>query len=943
MEYESRLTELKKLIDTFRNNFDSYKKNSYKEENTKSEFIDKFFKLLGWDVYNEGGNAEAYKDVVREDSVKIDGKMKAPDYSFRIGGAIKFFVEAKKPSEDIKTEVRHALQVRRYAYTEKLALSILTDFEEFAVYDTRIKVDDKKDKAATARIFYCTYEEYDKKFEFIYNTFSKDAILKGSFDKYVLENKNKKGTSRVDDTFLQMIDSWRVKLAMNIAIRNKELSIHELNYAVQKIIDRIIFLRIAEDRGSENYGQLKSILDKENIYAQLVEIFKNADQKYNSGLFENEKFLNEIVIDNEIFKGNSNFIGIISNLYYPNCPFEFSVLRVDILGHVYEQFLGKTIRLTPSHRAKIELKPEVRKAGGVYYTPQYIVKYIVENTVGKKLEGLTPEKASSLKILDPACGSGSFLIGVCEYLLNWHYEYYTSKRLDKSLGSKEPPIYQVRHDKYRLTLREKKRILVNNIFGVDIDTQAVEVTKLSLLLKMLEGEMHESAGQLFSISEQEKILPNLGENIKCGNSLVGSDFYDDKDLSLFEDEAMRKVNVFDWEKEFPAIFERGGFDCVIGNPPWVSSKSIDISFKNYFLKYKTSGKQYDLFCLFTEISQQLLKEDGLHSFIVPSRFFTGVDYYNFRKLIFDDFFPVEIFEVGENIFAGVDMPSVVYIFSKIKRDYVGYKYVKGHILDNHIVRNNIKISDIKQDEKLLIKITADEMKIKLLNKINSNSQQLANFVSNARGVEIGKTSPAIEKENGEGKYRFLVGGDISRYQLKFNNNFINTNIKDIDYKKPELYSGEKILLRKTGHGLNATLDTDNHWVIQVIYIFKILEGVNENIRYLLGVINSKLMYNYYYETFGEKHKEAFPHFRQTQFLQLPIIKISSANQNIHDEIVSLVDSMIETQKKIHSAKMEREKENAQKKADIIDAKIDKLVYELYGLTDEEIQIVEAGV
>ena len=369
---------LQELVNLFQTNIKQYKSTQYDESNTRVDFIDKFFELLAWDVRNTAGYSEDYRDVVREDKVTIQGKPKAPDYSFRIGGVRKFFVEAKKPSVNIKLDIGPAFQLRRYGYTAKVPLSILTDFEEFAVYDTRIKPS-HKDKASVARIFYCTYDEYQKEWDFINDTFSKEAILKGSFDRYIVDKKRKKGTSEVDKEFLKLIEDWRSRLARVIALRNQDVSIYELNYAVQKIIDRIIFLRIAEDRQMEEYGMLMKLTETENIMTDLIEVFNKADKKYNAGLFKKEKFINDLEIDDHILKS------IIKGLYYPACPYEFSVLGVEILGNIYEQFLGKVIRLTPSHHAKIEEKPEVRKAGGVYYTPQYIVDYIVQNTLGSLL------------------------------------------------------------------------------------------------------------------------------------------------------------------------------------------------------------------------------------------------------------------------------------------------------------------------------------------------------------------------------------------------------------------------------------------------------------------------------------------------------------------------------------------------------------------------------
>ncbi len=379
---------IQRLIETFSRNIDTYKKGNYNETQLRREYLDPFFISLGWDVENKQGYAEAYKDVIHEYSLKTKDVIEAPDYCFRIGGTRKFFVEAKKPSINLKEDIKPAFQVRSYAWSAKLPLSVLTDFEEFAVYDCRIPPH-KNDKASTARVMYYNFEEYLSKWNEIEKIFSRDAILKGSFDKYVESNKKKRGTAEVDDFFLDQMEEWRNLIARNIALRNPSLTIRELNYAVQKTIDRIIFLRICEDRGIEDYGQLMSLQNGVNVYERLKQIYHRADEKYNSGLFHfnEEKERNEnpdnltldLTIDDKVIKD------IIKNLYYPESPFEFSVLPADILGQVYEQFLGKVIRLTSAHHAVIEDKPEVKKAGGVYYTPTYIVDYIVQNTLGKLL------------------------------------------------------------------------------------------------------------------------------------------------------------------------------------------------------------------------------------------------------------------------------------------------------------------------------------------------------------------------------------------------------------------------------------------------------------------------------------------------------------------------------------------------------------------------------
>src|SRR5437899_7063821 len=272
-------TEIRELTERFERNKEAYPSPQYNETQLRREFLDPFFKALGWDIDNEQGYAEAYKDVIHEDAIKVGEATKAPDYCFRIGGARKFFLEAKKPAVDIKHDVSPAFQLRRYAWTTKLPLSILSDFEEFAVYDCRVKPD-QKDSASVARILYIPCTEYAGRWDEIASVFSRDAVLKGSFDKYAESNKAKRGTADVDDEFLKTIEGWRADLARNLALRNPKPTQRELNFAVQRIIDRIIFLRICEGRGIEDYGRLRALVNADRIYLRLCQIFQLAGARY---------------------------------------------------------------------------------------------------------------------------------------------------------------------------------------------------------------------------------------------------------------------------------------------------------------------------------------------------------------------------------------------------------------------------------------------------------------------------------------------------------------------------------------------------------------------------------------------------------------------------------------------------------------------------------------
>ncbi len=415
------------LIERFEFHRQAYVLGNYNETQLRREFVDKFFSALGWDVDNNKGFSEKYKEVMHEEPVRIRGTTLFFDYTFRIGGARKFLVETKKPFVRIKDANEAALQIRRYAWNQKLPLSILTNFEEFAIYDCRIKPENG-DAASKARIEYFTYKEYSQKWDWLVSIISPESIQLGSFDKYAETTKGKRGTASVDDDILAEIEQWRDALAKNIALRNPSLTVEELNSIVQRTIDRILFLRICEDRGIEEYETLHKLLEGEQVYGRLCQLFRNADDKYNSGLFhfQQEPDWDEspdtlsltVAMDDKVLKG------IIKRLYFPDSQYEFSLIPPAILGHVYEQFLGKVIRLTDEHQAKVEFKPEVKKAGGVFYTPQYIVEYIVKHTVGELVKDKTPREVSKLRILDPACGSGSFLIGAYQFLLDWHRDWY---------------------------------------------------------------------------------------------------------------------------------------------------------------------------------------------------------------------------------------------------------------------------------------------------------------------------------------------------------------------------------------------------------------------------------------------------------------------------------------------------------------------------------------
>jgi hypothetical protein len=1014
--------EIVDLVERFENNLASYKSGHYNETQVRREFVDPFFKALGWDVDNEQGFAEAYKDVIHEDAIRIGSTTNAPDYSFRIGGQRKFFLETKKPSVDIKDDIHPAFQLRRYAWTAKLPLSILTDFEELSVYDCRIKPD-KADKASNARVIYLTYHDYLNKWDEIAGIFSKNAVLKGSFDKYAADKKSKRGTAEVDAAFLEEIAGWREILARIIALRNPDLSTKDLNYAVQAIVDRIVFLRICEDRGIERSMRLQDLLNGERVYPRLCEIFRRADERYNSGIFHFEKepgrespdtLTLSLNIDDKPLKE------IIKRLYYPDSPYEFSVLPAEILGQVYEQFLGKVIRLTEGHRAVVEDKPEVRKAGGVKYTPVYIVENIVGNTLGHILKGKTPLEVVLISVLDPACGSGSFLIVAYQYLLDWHREWYiqnlvpllqsgikpSSNEIRRLLpgvetGKKgrkketELPIYQGRGGEWRLTTAERKRILLNNIYGVDIDRQAVEVTKLSLLLKVLEGENDETISKQLKLF-QERALPDLSNNIKCGNSLIGWDILNDN--PGMGQEEIDRINPFDWEKEFPEIFQRGGFSIVIGNPPYVRQEGLG-EFKGYFQKhYKVYQGTADLYAYFIERGVSLLREGGIFSYIVANKWMRANYGLPLRAWLKEQCIE-EIIDFGDlQVFQGATTYPCIIRITKSKPhtsfEVTQIKTLEFQNLSDYVKENHYSVNQLVLDDKGWS--LTDERTQALLSRLKALGVPLSDYVSGKiyRGVLTGLNEAFVidgstkerliaeDARSAELIKPFLAGRDIKRYEMPANDKYLilmprgwtrerSENSKDAFGWFRQNYPAIANHLQPFSEAAEKRYDKGEHWwelracdyydefekpkimylVFQVKPAFTFDEAgtyANNAVwitpisdKTLLGILNSKLgwfMISNYCTQIQNGYQLIFNYLGK---IPIRVINFSDPQDVArNDRMVSLVDQMLSLHKQLQEARTPHDQTAFQRQIEATDRQIDALVYELYELTEDEIRIVE---
>lgn len=616
--------EVDALIERFMARRHEYMSPSYMEARVRIDFLNPFFSALGWDVANLGGHSEHEREVITEDRIKTSAGLKFPDYMFQFEGRQVFPVEAKKPSVNLKVDSAPALQLRRYAWNSaQVGVGILTDFQELAVYDCRI-APEGSDPATKALIDYYTVEEYRDRWDEIEDRFSRQAVASGSLDEYVATFKGARGKQRVDKLFLSSLEEWRKELAMDLAKRNR-LSQEDINTAVQLIIDRIVFLRVAEDRGLERYGDLKGASGHLHAYQSLQNLFEKADQKYNSGLFH---FSDERGTSSKddltpgLDVSNNVLAPFIQSLYWPQGPYDFQVFPTDVLGQVYEQFLGKVIHLESPRHATVEDKPEVRKSKGVFYTPTKIVRQIVRAALEPLLTVASPQslEKNGLFICDPSCGSGSFLIEVYQQLLDWHLHYFTTNNPSRWSKGRHARIHKPVGGVWRLTPVERKRILLRHVYGVDIDPQAVEVTKLALLLKVLEGETESSLYEQTALFH-ERVLPDLGTNIKCGNSLIGNAIHFTTQSALSGD-FERRVNAFDWDLEFPNVTARRGFDVIVGNPPWLMAGYYVAESTEYLRKhFSTATGKFDLYYLFIEQCLRLLTPGGYFGLIVPNKMF----------------------------------------------------------------------------------------------------------------------------------------------------------------------------------------------------------------------------------------------------------------------------------------------------------------------------------
>ncbi len=934
--FEDFKQDLSRLVDAFQKNFAHYKAEGYVESSLRNDFLNPLWRALGWDVENRAALPQPLRDVQLETRVDIGGKQKRADYIFRTDGIDRFICEAKKPTEDLTR--KSAYQAQRYAFNLKLLIATLCNFERLQVFVAGGRPE-QNSPWDVCREWH--YSEYEDKAEEIWNLFARQNVAANSLDNFVagFPKRAVKGKARqgwlialdrvrtVDTEFLAYIEQQRVRLATDLLRENRKYKWTNalLNECTQRILDRILFIRICEDRDIDTGRSLELILQgwesmqagRPPLYKLLVSHFRSLDESFNGALFRKGHESENIAVSDEYLAD------IIGDLSSEDSPYLFSTLPVEILGQVYERFIGKTVRLTRGRTVNIVLKPGARKAGGIYYTPRSVVDYIVENTVGKLVENKTPKEVAKLKFVDPACGSGSFLLRVferiCEHYLRWLQQHPEQQRKDNCYRDDQGGLH--------LTTHSKREIMLQGVYGVDIDSSAVEVTMLSLYLKILEGETRSALGKQQTLFPKETFLPNLSENIKCGNSLIATDYYKDKQLSFGEDPDARPINAFDWDKEFPWVNQPEKFSAVVGNPPWGADYSDDE--REYLAeRYSRSvSRTIDSYIYFIDQATRLLNKNAPLGFIVPSTVLNQVDAKPIREVLLERGLSILV-SLGQGIFGPKPLNTSTIFVSEPRKahDFVSMRDLSMF----SIAERQAKMSDLHkfdwdewksfvvQDPDSTFFVVNDKRPVALLTRLRKHHPMFCEAVNGEiqRGVSpdvvemhvLSKQKQRKEKLETEILRKSLSGSQIKRYKPWKSDQYIIYATRETDLgdypraakyikrsrhlntckevkkgkhpwwcvhraREPQIFASPKFIGLTTKKTIELVYDEkDSLYVTDAMYVFGVKPDVDSWAA--MAVLQSKL-FLFLYRVSNQGESRVIPQVKAAKLYGIPFPRLNS--------------------------------------------------------------------
>lgn len=890
--------KLTKLVDKYEKARQSGSLKSYTEEDTKNSFIKPLFEILGWDFSSK-------EEITSEESMS-SGRV---DHGFYLNGRIQFYLEAKKAVVDINKE-ELADQAIRYSWNKGATWAVLTNFEELVLFNAQ----DIENSLSDKQFFKIHYTKYIENIDQLL-LLSKEAFQNNALDKQAEKWGKKIQKVSVTTVLYKDFQKCRELLTKDLKQCNEGVDNDLLDEGVQKLLDRLIFIRVAEDRGVEPptltpmYNDSISSGKQGTLYEKMVEKFRELDEVYNSNLFSPHPF--------EKWEEYSGVTGKVINIlkgkkgYY---EYDFKVMPADVLGTVYENYLA--YKLSQGKRGVTVAKDSgKRKEQGIYYTPRFIVDYIVKNALGPVLDKCKSiDDLKKIKVLDPACGSGSFLIRAFELIKDKYKDF--GYQNSEAVGIK---------------------ILTDNIYGVDLDDQAVEITRLNLLISAL--------------SERMK-LPKL-ENIKNGNSLIAGT---DEELKKYFGPNWRDKKPFNWQDQFPEVFAQGGFDVVIGNPPYVFARggNFDEQEKQYYYDhYQWSAYQLNTYMMFVERGYRLLKDGGNFGFIIPNNWLSINTFAKMRENILKQTGNVSIINASNNVFRQVSVDSSILLFTKTAPTTIKLAELQGEVVPQTIER---KPDEFYVNDFVISIARSSGENNAILDKINRNCVLLGEITEVKSGLvayEVGKGKPnqtekmkdqrvyhSKEKKN-DGWLKYLDGVDVKRYLLGWSGEYIKYGDNLSAPRQKRLFEGNRILIRQIPSNppycMNAVYMTEEY--VNDRNSNNILDPKNGyDLKYILAIINSKLTSFWFVQTFNKFQRKIFPQFKVNELARFPLPSASDAKQK---EVVIMVDRMLELQQKRALAAPNSDEWN-RLKAEIekTDAKIDAEVYKLYNLTPEEIKIIE---
>ncbi len=857
-----------KLVEKYKATAKAGDINSYNEAQTRNEFIEPLFEFLGWDMRN----LENPNEVTTEENVS-KGRV---DLAFRLNHIPVMFLEAKAMRVDLD-EWKWAEQAINYSWNKSVTWAILTDFEGIKIFNAEIPPKSLSDNL----FFELKWNEYIDRFDQLW------LLSKESFEQELLATEAEKWgkltkRKQVGDKLFEDLLSWRTELSKNFKKHNT-IDEDALNEGVQKILDRLIFIRTAEDRQIEQ-NILLSLLrqwetsgKKQNIYKRLTDGFRWFDDNYNSKLFTPHT-CESWQADDKVFEN------IIRGLYKTKdgYRYDFSAISADVLGGIYEQYLSF---VQEKASKSSEQKKSKRKEQGIYYTPKYIVEYLMEHTLGEVLKKTKKNDLPKIKILDPACGSGSFLTAAFDRMLE------ATEKLNPQTS------FFMQSD-----------ILKNNIYGTDLDEQAIEIAQLNLLLKVL---------------KQRAQLPTLKHNLRVGNSLISGNM---EKLEPYFGDKWRKQKPFNFREEFTEVFEQDGFDVIIGNPPY-GAKLIK-SQQEYLNKEFNIGST-DTAIVFIKKSFDILKNGGRFGFIVPKAFCFALNWKKIREYIGDN---IEIIVDCGKVWKNVKLEQVIFIIHKGRKKsfYYSSKFTNGQI------KNIGKVykKDVKDFGFFLNGVT--EYEIQIARKIKNKSLKLNDISTNQRGAILQKHISS------KGDKSIIGGAQIQRSGV----NGIKGKIDSSNINSGQAYIKENSILvqRIVAHitkpidhiKITACVPEDRDLII-VDTINQITLNEKYNPYFITAILHSQLINWYVYKfIFGKAIRTM--QFDNPTTSRLPIPEVSESEQ---EKIAKQSKLMLELQRELQEITENTDK-YSRLKAEIekLDKEIDHAIYKLYDLTEKEIRTIE---